>query len=135
VKKVKDIDDYQGLMIIEIHGIDLLTIYQAPSAFAESNLIVNKEIKVDLWFLDALVKTGSQKKEFPTNISEAGGQLHGRVTKVLSDYEIEIDCGKLVLNIRNEKEIVGLNVGDYIETRGSYQIFFPETEWSYEEMY
>jgi len=89
----------------------------------------NVQELIDLWLFDGtLKKVKSMTKTFDQNSRE----ITGEVMIIHSKDKIRVDCGFLI-DIMNEKPIEDINVGDYIETKGTFQVFFPNTEYSWEE--
>lgn len=132
VVKIKYMEDYEGSIHININNILLFVCYLAPYDFVKEYLCINTTIPIDFWlFYGTAKKNNIPLKYFPDNLAIAGGIIKGQITKVFSSHEFRIDCGPLEIDILNETSIE-LSVGEYIEIEGTYQIFFPGTDYTKE---
>ncbi|MEA4883985.1 MAG: hypothetical protein VB144_10105 [Clostridia bacterium] len=122
-------NDYEGLAVLSILGQDVLVSYQAPMEFALQKLTPDAVIPVDLWHVyGKAVKIYAAHKAFPTPPDVAGGTIRGQIIDVMSPTEFRVDCG-LLMDVENRTELKGIAPGDFIEIRGTYQVYFPGTEW------
>lgn len=138
----------EGDLYIDIDGVKLRVYYQAPDEFILDYLVEgrahvktnaltyeliekSKPIQLDLWLVYGHFTVNESKiKRFPTDLSVCGGNVSGEVVKMLEDDNYRLDCG-IFIDVKEEKSIEGLIVGDFIEVRGTYQVCFPETEWDW----
>lgn len=125
IEKIVAIEEYEGLLLINIEDIKLLAIYWAFDDYIKHNIKVSSNIDIDLWLFDVDVKTVLNKKRITNDTRTAGSHLFGKILKKMSDFEIRVDCGELTFDIRSGEKI-RFDINDYIETEGSNQIFFPE---------
>lgn len=138
---------HEGFLIINLHQNHLMVYYQTPDdwildyltsngTIIHHNTIleytVSTEIKVDLRVIygDCIV-INERKKSFPISTKTTSGDFYGEVIAILSDGSVLVDCG-LVLEIENKSKSDLIKVGDFITTSGSYQVFFPDTDYSFE---
>jgi hypothetical protein len=127
-----DKDEYQGHLVIELQEFSLKTYYFASNEFIDSYLSKNKRVLLDLWLvIGKVTKINEFKKAFGYSID--GDRLRGEVKSVFSNRELRVDCG-ISIDVENEKPFSEINVGDYIETTGDFQVYFPETEWDRESI-
>ena len=125
--------EFEGFITIKLDNELLYVSYQAPYEFAIEYIHINEKIPVDIWLLDGKAKIMNiPSKQHPNNPKIAGGIIEGQVKAVFSSQEFRIDSGLLEIDIGND-EPIELRENDFIETSGTYQIFFPGTEWSKEE--
>ena len=123
-------EDYEGSIHISINNTLVFACYLAPYDFAKEYLCINKTIPIDFWLLYGTAKQNSiPVKYVPDDLAIAGGIIKGQVTKKFSPHEFRIDCGPFEIDVLNEAAIE-LGVGDYIETKGTYQIFLPGTDYT-----
>lgn len=134
--KIEAIDawDYEGTLIIVLNGKKHRVSYQAPSEFATRYLCINGEVQIDLWLVYGSVKKVEvQRYTLPADTKIVGGTISGKVIGVIPPWVLRVDCG-LTIDVFNRIPIGEVRVGDYIETRGTYQVYFPNTEWSMEKI-
>lgn len=102
-----------------------------PIEFKEKEFVTrktNEQKLIDLWLFDGTLKTTELKaKSFDQN----NKQIIGEVKFIYSEDKLQVDCGFLI-DIKNETVIKDISVGDFIETKGTFQVFFPNTEYSWE---
>jgi len=139
---------YEGYMIIELCKNLLKVYYQANDSFIEEYIIRNVDIvsrnslqykffnndkaifPLDLWLVyGKCKKLNTCDREYPISINECGGKIKGEIVSLINKDEIRVDCG-IIIDVDNELSIDGLIKGDFIETAGTYQVYFPETEFS-----
>lgn len=137
----------EGNMLIEFGNNSLMVYYQAPDAFIKEYIIQKtNNIKknplefilsddkalfpIDLWLVyRECRKLNSIEKEFPKNLNVSGGTIKGEIVSLSTENEIRIDCG-IIIDIDNESNTPNLlSKGDYVEVAGTYQVYFPRTEY------
>jgi len=124
------IDEFEGMITVKLGDQILLVAYQTPLEFAKEYIQINKILSADLWlFYGKAKKIEIPSKEIPNNPKIAGGKIKGQVKAVFSSREFRVDCGLFEIDIMNEEDF-NIYENDYIETKGTYQIFFPGTDWS-----
>ena len=132
ILKIDYIDDYEGHITIKLNSQVLLVSYQAPYDFAKEYIRIHEILPVDLWIVYGEAKRiYIPIKEIPNNHNIGGGIIKGQVRTVFSSDKFRVDCGCFEIDICNE-EPIDLCENDYIETRGTYFIFFPDTDWNKE---
>jgi hypothetical protein len=103
-----------------------------PISLKEKEFITRKtkdQKLIDLWLFDGTLK----KVELKTKtFNQDSGKIIGEVMLIHSKDKLRVDCG-FQIDIMNEKPIEDIIVGDYIATEGTFQVFFPNTEYSWEE--
>lgn len=121
--------EYEGTALLGIGNHQMLVAYQAPFEFMKQHFNTRDKIWVDLWFLYGKAKKiNNNHKIMVTDLKIAGGKITGEIVFQFSPYEFRLDCG-ILIDIENDESIEGINIGDYIETEGTYQIYFPDTVW------
>jgi hypothetical protein len=128
-------NDYEGLLLISINELIMLVAYQASYEFIEKFQSFDK-INVDLWLVYGKAKKiDNKQKIFPLEHDVAGGTIIGQIVAIHSSFEFRLDCGLLTIDIDNEEaELQNIYLGDYIETRGTYYVYFQDCEYSRENM-
>ena len=122
-------NDYEGLVVVSIQRRDTMALYQLPMEIAFEKLTPGAVVLVDLWHVyGAAVRIDIAQRAFPTPPDVAGGTIRGQVVDVMSPTEFRVDCG-LLIDVENRTELKGVAAGDFIETRGTYQVYFPGTVW------
>ena len=137
----------EGNLIININDIKLNGYYQAPDEWILKFLTingtviksrvfneyeVNAEIQIDLKVVYGNYNLIDQKiKSYPDNLEISGGDFRGEIVKSNSEDSFLIDCGFLI-DIENESKTGLFKIGDYIKTSGTYQVYFPDTEYSFD---
>jgi len=125
--------EYEGNALLNIENYKVLVAYQAPLEFIKQHINIREKIYVDFWLLYGNAKkVNSNQKIMATNVNIAGGKIAGEIVSLFSPYEFRIDCGVLI-DIENDNAIKDINIGDYIEIEGTYQIYFPNTMWERKE--
>jgi len=89
--------------------------------------MTREKILIDLWLYDGILKRTNLRVK---NVDQVNHKIDGEVVFIKSEREIRVDCGILV-DIKNEEIVKGIEIGDYIKTHGTFQVFFPNTEFSY----
>lgn len=138
----------EGNMLVQIGNKLLKVYYQAPDAFIEEYLIKkanmipqtslefglpdksNVSFSIDLWLVYGECKRMNDKiKKYPSSLKVCGGIISGEVISVYNENEFRIDCG-IFLDVDNESDVHNwLTIGDYVEVTGTYQVYFPETDF------
>lgn len=131
LKKCDNLYEYEGSIIIDINNVGLLRVaYLAPYEFAKKYLKEKNKIMVDLWFIYGIpVKIDNYEKYYCSDLIINGGKIKGEIKSVLSSTEFRVDCGTII-DIKSDKPINDINESDFIEVEGTYQIYFPGTDWS-----
>lgn len=131
VLKRNEISEFEGHIIIRINEIELMVAYQASCDFANKYIELHKKLLVDLWLVYGKAnRITNPLKALPTNLKVAGGTIKGEVKKILSPHEFRVDCGLLIIDVDNEEPNAEICENDYIEIEGTYQIYFPKTNWA-----
>lgn len=128
---------YEGTLSLEIDDISLAVTYTVNcDEFAEKHLKIGSQIAIDLWLRYCskveFLPPGSLKC-FPTDQRIAGGDVQGQVTAILDVDSFRLDCGVMAIDVKSEEGIVP-QVGQIVRVRGTYHVFFPDTECSYENL-
>ena len=136
--KVLDViflDEYEGSVKMQIAGRELYCWYQANEEFAEPYLKWRSTIQIDLWqTCHGDIEIVSSGELRCVNLPPTHGyQLCGRVIEVFDLRKFRIDCGDFQVDIYNHYETI-LSVGMYVKFHGEFQIYFPNTEYSYEKV-
>ena len=127
-------NDYEGLLLLEIQSVVFSCSYQAPLDFAEQYLSPGSLITVDLWMMFNEGKARIVRDyvpSFPKDVKIAGGTVQGSVTAISSHGDLRLDCGDILIDVHSNGTFA---VGTCLQIRGTYQVFFPNTGYSYEEM-
>jgi len=143
IKKIPIMNEYESIITISINDEEVDCFCLVPYEFAQNFLRIGEILKIDLWLFDANAKiiqmavneipnfrktsegiiNRPAKKIFASQKRISERILKGLVKKIFNLYEFRIDCGAFEIDIKNEAPI-NLFEGQYIETRGTYQIFF-----------
>lgn len=128
-------DDCDGFITVRINGHRFQTYYRASVGFTESVVRPSRTMAVDLWHVFGKARMAdTERGVFPLDVRAPGGTIVGEVISVFSPREFRVDCGKLIIDVENRVPFQDVCSGAYIETTGTYQVFFPGTEYSREEM-
>lgn len=131
----KNCDWYEGDLLLEIRGKPLSCYYQVTDTNAHHYFTVGTELPVDLWF--SLTKVLEVRQEFmpfiPFGTHQTDGLLSGRIETILSDETFRMNCGALMFDVQLRHPVSYLP-GTNLLLNGSRQIFFPGTEWCYENI-
>lgn len=123
-------NDYEGVVTVTLNGEDITAFYLAPYEFAREYLRRGKQLEVDLWLFDSNARISQTPlREIRHDSNSSGRLIKGQVKKCFTQYEFRVDCGPFEIDVLNEIPI-DLCIGEYIETRGSYQIFLPSTDYT-----
>ena len=128
---------YEGDILLEINGEKNEFYYQANEDFADSFLEIGKEIKADIFAVYGDVESAENPEIF-CEISGENVSLCGKIVKKRGNgYFYSIDCGKIVIDIEDydrKIEKLDIKIGDFIKYKGSLKVYFPETDYSFENM-
>ena len=128
---------YEGDILLEINGEKNEFYYQANEDFADSFLEIGKEIKADIFAVYGDVESAENPETF-YEISDGNISLCGKIiSKRGNGCFYNIDCGKIVIDIEDydrKIEKSDIKVGDFIKYKGSIKVYFPETDYSFENM-
>lgn len=121
--------EFEGTILLKWNDVKLRVCYNIPERYARELLYDGENIIVDLWLLYGTIKKlDKNKKDFPKDSLICGGRLIGQVSKILSENELRLDCGWLI-DICNEEPLYKIASGDFVETVGTFHVYFPGTEW------
>jgi hypothetical protein len=150
--KIKEIElcgcGNEGDLKIELNGNLFKVYYQIPDYFIkeyllnkldwkqESSLVYkikdsdNCNILVDLWLVYGHCKlTENKNKLLPIDVNKCGSLCRGEIISITQDSEVTIDCG-ICIDVDNEEALDSkYKIGEYVEVSGTYQIYFPNTEY------
>lgn len=128
---------YEGTLYLEIDNNPFAVTFVVDSdEFVDRHLKIGANLTVDLWMryctkIEFL--PSNAPKYFPMDRKIAGGDIQGQVISVFGTDAFRVDCGIMTIDVNNETGIIPL-VGQMIKTRGTYHVFFPNTECSCEEL-
>lgn len=136
--KVLDINpnEYEGCVFLEVRGERIKCSYMAPCDFAVTYLKRSDKVVVDLWLSyaeDNLEVVRSTTMFFDNKTMIAGGEIQGRIETILASRSLRINCGNLMFDVAVRKTSP-FKEAEYVKASGTYQVFFPNTEYSYEEI-
>jgi len=148
--KIKEVNlcgcGVEGDMVIELLSNTFKVYYQAPDSFIQefilnrNNFIKESDLKytgvdneciisVDLWLVYGKVKkVNKSERKFSNSCRVGGGLLKGDVISIFNDGDLRINCG-IVIDITDDSGSVNAIEGDFVEIEGTYQVYFPETEF------
>ncbi len=129
VCRLKYFDDYQGPVELKVGRMWLHGWHTFPFSFAESYFVAGETVDVDLWigFGHAeIVEPGEEFFDPDTN------SARGRVFQRLRPRQFRVSCGDFLIDVFDEGDC-DPKVGDYIQVKGSLEVFAPNTEYSKEE--
>lgn len=134
IKKIEP-DEYDGNIVFEVNEEMLSFYYQAPRKFAEACLLVGREIMIDIWIgcVDMIKELPSFSQYIPFGQYPTDGDASGFVHSILGTERFRLDCGKLMFDVQVHSPIL-FGIGSNLLISGSRQVFFPNTEWSYENV-
>lgn len=138
----------EGNLIINLEGKIFKVYYQMPDNFIEEYVLnkfewiqessfvykikqsSNFKILIDLWLAYGHCKlTKNKSKLLPIDVNKCGGLCRGEIVSISQDREVRIDCG-ILIDIDNEEELNNnYIIGEYVEVSGTYQVYFPNTEY------
>ena len=140
---------YEGNLIIDLDGKLFKVYYQMPDNFIEEYLLDkfewtqessfvykiiennNCNMLIDLWLVYGHCKlTNDKNKQLPIDVNKCGGLCRGKIVSISQDREVRIDCG-ILIDVDDEEELSNNYItGEYVEVNGTYQIYFPNTEYN-----
>ena len=128
---------YEGDILLEVSGKEYKFYYQANEDFADSFLEIGKEIEADIFAVYGDAEYAKNPEAF-YEISDGNISICGKIVKKRGNgYFYSIDCGKIVIDIEDydrKIEKSDIKVGDFIKYKGSLKVYFPETDYSFENM-
>lgn len=135
IVKRSDINDYDGSITLGFEAGTLPFYYQAPENFAREYLAVGSIIPVDLWLgLAEFIKFPPKFTPFvPFGTYPTDGKVGGQIESLLSPETFRMNCGALHLDVQLHHEIP-YPAGTNVIMEGSRQVFFPDTEWDYDQV-
>jgi len=127
--------EYDGHFILKIDNQEIKAYYLAPELFVKKIHQENQgHFLVDLWMVIGCVKkTKIHKYSFFCDKEFSEGIIQGRILQCFSQNEFRVKS-ELEIDIEVEKCEFELFAGDSVEVKGSYQIYFPNTEWAREKV-
>lgn len=128
-------DWYDGSICLEVNGYTFACYYQAPFEFSEKYLIVGKQIDVDLWLgcVSRIERMICPSSYFSLDAKATDGIVCGNVISTQASGEFCLDCGILLINVKVDRT-AAFQCGMSLMVSGSKQVFFPNTEWSYDKV-
>ncbi|NOW83971.1 hypothetical protein B0H39_001852 [Clostridium beijerinckii] len=138
----------EGDLIAELNGKLFKVYYQMPHDFIKEYLLNklvweqedsfvykikdsdNCNILINLWLVYGHCKlTENKNKLFQIDLNKCGGLCRGEIISITQDSQVRIDCG-IFIDVDNEEDLNSeYKIGAYVEVRGTYQIYFPNTEY------
>lgn len=131
VKEI-DVDEHEGHLNLKIGDFDIKTYYFAPNEYIKANIHKNDKITIDLWMVIAAIKKVMDTQKLLV-CDKDEDLIRGEIKSILSNRELQVDCG-ILIDVENEDPINDFHVGDFIETNGDYQIYFPDSKWDREPL-
>ena len=128
---------YEGTLCLEIGGTPFAVAYTVNcDEFVEKHLKAGAQILVDLWLrycTKVEILPPNAPKCFPCKQNKSCEAVQGQVVSVFGPDLFRLDCGTILIDVKNEEGIAP-QVGQMVKARGSYHVFFPGTECSYENL-
>lgn len=128
-------DWYDGTIYLEIDGHSFLCYYQAPLNFSVQYLTPGKQIHVDLWLgcVSMIEKLPYFVPWFPFSRETTDRRISGIVISSSEADSFRLNCETLMIDVKVDNPIK-YDQGTNLMVSGSCQVFFPNTEWSYENI-
>ncbi len=76
-------------------------------------------------------KTQIAKYSYPISDEICGGEIFGKCIEMNNKDQFRVDCG-FIIDIENEVDEESIEVGDFVRVTGTYMVYFPNTEYTFE---
>ena len=131
------LDDFEGAFTLSVGGKIFVARHIAPVAFVRERLHENDTLPLDFRLTGGIaLPCAEKKKEIPYSFLAEGkgyGVFYGEISEVFDSRDYRLDCGDLTFDVR-EPEDAERKVGDFVSLDAALQIYFPDTECSWEAL-
>ena len=120
---LEELDEYQGVVHIEIQGQRFCAAYNLVKDIARSILRPNAVLNGDIWLLFGTVEpspTDCPGIHLETNT--CAGFYRGRIIEVHNSHSYRMECGAITFDIHNDRDC-DFQCGDWVQVRAEMQIF------------
>ncbi len=135
ILRFRYVDDFEGIVSLSVGEQTLFARHFTPLKFLRENLRENDVRPLDFRVTGGIaVPSGDAVKEIPVgSLSRTGGfgVFRGSVASVDGPRDCKLDCGDMTFDVREDEE-AARKAGDFISMDGILQVFFPDTDYSWE---
>lgn len=120
---LKEIDEYQGFVHIDIHGYRVWAVYTFLKDIAHDIFQQGDLLDVDMWLLLGIVKQSKTESPcFSMRENTCCGFFRGRIISMDNYHSYRLDCGDVIIDVHNERDD-NFQCGDWVEVEAELQIF------------